>query len=122
MISLEKARRLTELGLVWEPKEGDRFIADYNNGLGPIPTQLVKCKNFGHPYPEYTWLPSLSQLLAEFEKQGWTYNLNNYDGHKVLAGYPNSMVLGPAKWFESSTPNDAAADALAWILQREEKN
>ena len=110
MLSLETAKALREAGLKWEPVLGDLFVADYDNGLGPTPVDVVKTNNFGEPGPEYMWLPHLGQLRAEIEAQGYDWFLktdycyvvnNNNQGQGIYA----------------DTPEEAAAQALLWILK-----
>jgi len=123
MISLEKARTLKAAGLVWEPKKGDWGF--WNNAEMPTP-QLVTY----NPDPKTvniknsTWLPSLSQLLAEIEKHGGCALYVFDSGLHVLekGAYELEMPKVEITEFESisfrsDTPEDAAASALIWILQ-----
>ena len=71
---------------------------------------------------ELVWLPSLSQLLAEIEKQGfiWVLDVSATNGNKVI-GYAMNIATS-LDWedeeeFRSDSPEEAAASALLWILE-----
>lgn len=136
VISLVKAKRLKELGLKWKPKIGDAYILhgldgesvlliDGTNGSGKDEsTKSTKSLNRIDP-ESLTWLPSLSQLLAEIANKGWDVGrlmihgggvksellLRRTDGEHIAADW--------SPWFTTSTPEDAAASALIWILEQE---
>lgn len=113
MLSLETAKSLKEAGLKWEPKMGDLFVADYQNGLGPTPVDVVKTNNFGDPGPEHIWLPHLDQMLAEMEKRGYNWILE-----KTKFGLYLCSVQGPLySIHQYNCPEEAAAQALLWILK-----
>ena len=119
MISLETARKLKDAGLQWEPQMGD-FM--YNNGI--IDCLDFSDMSFAAGYEDLThqgdvgFIPRLDQLLAEIEKQGWTWMLYapNNDGKygidvgKGLIYHSNQTVM-------ADSPEEAAALALLWILE-----
>lgn len=133
MISLEKAKCLKEAGLLWEPCFGEWVHVDGENKmivhvcegefgdykdircLSPF-TGIAK----GLRDLECVWLPSLSQLLAKIDTSGYTYFL-----YKRTGDGRASMVIwtGAGEVFDkwSTTPEDAAADALIWLLGQEQK-
>lgn len=114
LLSLETAKALKEAGLKWEPVLGDLFVADYNNGLGPTPVDVVKTNNFGEPGPEYMWLPHLGQLWVEIEAQGYDWFLKT--DYCYVVNNKNQ-----AQGIYADTPEEAAAQALLWILKAESR-
>ena len=116
MISLEKAKCLKEAGLLWEPKRGDKYQFFGVSDVSIMDRQIIV-----NPEADFlTWLPSLSQLLAKIDTSGYTYSL-----YKRTGDGRASMVLwtGAGEVFDkwSTTPEDAAADALIWLLGQEQK-
>ena len=116
MISLEKAKALKEAGLPWEPKRGDKYQFFGVSDVSIMDRQIIV-----NPEADFlTWLPSLSQLLAKIDTSGYTYSL-----YKRTGDGRASMVLwtGAGEVFDkwSTTPEDAAADALIWLLGQEQK-
>lgn len=119
MLKYETAKALQDAGLKWEPQLGDLFVADYNNGLGPTPVDVVKTDNFGDPGPEHIWIPRLDQLLVEIEKVfDWNIGSGEFwpDKPKYCMGlfYDGKYVKGQ---LYGDTPEEAAAKALIWILK-----
>lgn len=130
MISLELARKLKNAGLEWEPKILDVYT-EYGDG-GELLTNYIKPEkdisvlNFimKHEPDNYFCLYRLDQLLTEIERRGWRYKLasNDYGGHKYRVQLCVSNILNYNRWgdgFYANTPEDAAARALLWILERE---
>ena len=121
MISLEKAKALKEAGLLWEPQRGDLYY--YPNGefsgtlivMGSPPEWTIKLESVF----EQTWLPSLSQLLAEIERREWNWLLENNGEIEIWDDNPN--ILRKYFDFTADTPADAAADALLWVLGQEKE-
>ena len=127
MISLEKAKELKEAGLLWEPCFGEWVHVDGENKmivhvcegefgdykdircLSPF-TGIAK----GLRDLECVWLPSLSQLLTEIEKRGCSYQI---DGKNSPSDNDGMSI----KLFKAESPEDAAADALIWLLGQEQK-
>lgn len=117
MISLETAKALKDAGLAWKPKVGDRYLQEYCSGKEPV-IGIRATDNEGY-YQDtiQTQLPRLDQLLAEIEKQGWTWMLyapNNDDKYGIEIGaeliYHNNITV------MADSPDEAAAQALLWIL------
>ena len=122
MINLETARKLKDAGLEWEPKVND--FACFKDRRGIVRSVRwdeklslwVLVVDFDHhrdsgSYEYFTWLPRLDQLLAEIERQGWDWIMDK-----------GSMTLYRDKEWGSQffgVPDDAAANALLWILERE---
>ena len=136
MISQELAEKLKDAGLLWEPKEGDEY-----SHLGNSPEVFVKAligykskiatehlKIYDEEFPngrlttlkemlleKSTWLPRLDQLLAEIEKRGWKWDLyplkNKYC---CLATQTTAFPI----YEEEDSPEEAAGQALLWMLMR----
>jgi len=133
VISLEKAKCLKEAGLLWEPCFGEWVHVDGENKmivhvcegefgdykdircLSPF-TGIAK----GLRDLECVWLPSLSQLLTEIEKRGCSYQIDgkNSPSDKYRVCVTDGMSI---KLFKAESPEDAAADALIWLLGQEQK-
>jgi len=118
MISIEKAKQLKSLGLIWNPKLGDWYKADY----WPTPTLFtidtlrfddkeIKCiiENVKNA-ENNTWLPSLDQMLDEIEKYQYIFSLV---GEKLTLFKKLNLVIQ----FECDNREDSVADALIWILE-----
>lgn len=68
------------------------------------------------------WLPRLDQLLAEIEKRGYVWKLRSRaDGKYFVAlfGKNDENYLVQCYWTEADSPEEAAAQALIWILKQE---
>ena len=126
MISLEMARKLRDAGMEWEPKEGDW----YSDGIGLMAlTTGLTIETLTMPQDDnktlllfgkcFIWFPRLDQLLAEVGKRGWRWWLDQLinGGYRCLLIEDKRTGL-PEKRVEGSTPEDAAASALLWILDR----
>jgi hypothetical protein len=123
LLSLETAKALKEAGLKWEPQLGDYYVADYDNGLGPTKPQVAKVAEFGEPGPEHIWLPRLDQLLAEIEGLGYWWQIEIRDGAYICkVGLEGFMPggNGDTARLKADSPEEAAAQSLLWILQKEE--
>ena len=115
MISYDKAKRLKELGLQWNPKRGDWHKADYwpTPILFTIDTLRLDNKEIEcviEKVKENTWLPSLTQLLDEIEKYQYIFSLV---GEKLTLFKKLNLVMQ----FECDNREDSVADALIWILE-----
>ena len=138
MISLEKARALKEAGLVWEPDIGDMIYVNGEYGsvihvnqddngkyilivyvtAGGVTHYLNVYKH------DWIWLPRLDQMLAEIEARGYFPRLRKIAG----AGYVLTFYAANGKdhvtlmeFISAKTWEDAAADALLWLMGREGK-
>ena len=121
MLSLEMARKLKDAGLKWEPQQGDFFnwrestylFDKYSYQKRVLSEEKVS-----------VWLPRLDQLLAEIEKRG--YRVVSGAQHGELGKYTCTIYGHPlwnpsrAEYFTSNTREEAAAQALLWILEQEE--
>jgi len=117
MISLELAKKLKNAGLRWEPKNGDFFTTP---GTNLIQCAITPIRNIEYATSKVVWLPRLDQLLAEIEKRGYVYDLH----FSVLSGircYWCVLKQDDCCWYAKSadTPEDAAGQALLWILEQE---
>jgi hypothetical protein len=131
MLELKTAVALKNAGLKWEPQLGDYFntfecLNNGNDAPGLWDEEIQTAyetpgADIENMQKGSLWLPRLDQLLAEVEKQGyvWDISLNpaqdekyacwivNKDGHNCLWG---------------NIPEEAAAQALLWILEQEAKS
>lgn len=119
-ISLDTARKLKDAGLKWEPETCDTYYwpRKFNN-----PVQVMH-RDFDLLQKEQdtkgiVWAPRLSQLLAEIERRECWYSLARESG-----GDNYSLLLWKAhcgiEIFYATTADEAAAQALLWILWREQ--
>jgi hypothetical protein len=127
MLSLELARKLKVLGLKWTPKENDEV-------RGPLEGTYMS-KDVMQEYNELddvlketfiektTWLPSLSQLLAEIEGRGYWWETNHRsvdNGIRKYKTWVSKKHSNNNKWlYMADTPEDSAAQTLLCILERE---
>ncbi|MHB8122604.1 MAG: hypothetical protein ACYDG4_10665 [Desulfuromonadaceae bacterium] len=121
MITLELAQKLKAAGLKWEPKKFDLYNTEFIDRSSGIFSAWCDGQNLvSATGTKFIWLPSLSQLIVEIKRRGYSYNLyDNYpaDEHRCrLTNRESDTCAG--KW-SGGTPEDAAASALLWILERE---
>jgi hypothetical protein len=126
VISFETAKALKDAGLVWEPKLGDQIL---NPHYGK--PEITMCQNLPKIMPSYIiWLPRLDQLLAEIVKNNWGYRLSVLwiedfpAGYECLLSRREETEEGEWEEFEHcfdspESPEEAAAQALLWILRKE---
>jgi hypothetical protein len=122
MISLEKARALKEAGLEWDLQEGDWFSEPTFAG-GRTDTL------FGQGFEwdddddknneDHVWLPRLDQLLAEIEKRGWMWDLRQWSEPGKYVIFITRQEKFERYHSVSDAPEDAAADALLYLLGQE---
>jgi len=129
MISLEKAKALKEAGLRWEPKRFDLFtdgtktweVLEVYTGEGDI--RWIRGIGGWVTYGKnFTFLPRLDQLLGEIEKRGWEYACySKWEGKYNIEVYktdrPHNIFIRHKT--DADTPEDAAAEALLWIMKEE---
>lgn len=118
MISLEKARVLKEAGLVWGWKEGDFFIISWDS-IGEIHCCWSGYSGNYHGHKDDIWLPRLDQLLAELEKRGYRWDIGNLEGKYLIGLFDWESREYIKGQFYADTPEEAAAEALIWILKQE---
>ena len=117
MMSLETANDLKESGLKWEPNFGDMY---WWSGE----TNVVDKHEQGHANTmksSAVFLPRLDQLLAEIEKRECAWELSVDEADKppyAICLSSTSKEIGQ-KWFQADSPEEAAAQALIWILEQE---
>lgn len=121
MISIDKARALKEAGLKWEPKKFDLYtmaptVIDSRTIHHGIYCTGRKLSDLAMAVMgDRIWLPSLSQLLTEIEKRRYFWELNYLAEIRI-------WTYGFEKYFESEDSlEDAAANALLWILRQKER-
>ena len=131
MISLEMARKLRDAGLEWEPLAGDFYSWCGRNWLVDF-CQTSQAEILASQPDPALWLPRLDQLLAEIEKRGWEWtiysatpeNVKSVDIYEVIADeklYHCSVAQDKLGHISGRhTPDDAAAEALLWILSQKE--
>jgi len=134
MIKLETAQALKDAGLEWEPKWGDYFVIPevFADGISMLMDfGLIESYKANDPkdnwedaLKKYIWLPRLDQLLAEVEGRGFIWELiidRDWNGREYTAkGYcfyikNKNMIF---REFKADSPEEAAAQALLWILQQ----
>jgi len=118
MITLELAKKLKAAGLDWEPKGHDCCaLNDMEWLFGSLPEDFRRFSN----WDKLIWLPSLSQLLAEIEARGYSWDC------KCLPLRPECdpeyrCEIGGFGTFRTpiwgDTPEEAAGLALLWILEQ----
>ena len=126
MLSLETAQRLKAAGLKWEPQEGDfLYYHTYGEGseLGVISDSDMgehREESLDNIYTgEWIFAPRLDQLLAEIEKRGWKHELYS---HPEFGKYHCVIQKGGIRrLFDANSPEEAAAQALIWILAQKEE-
>jgi len=120
MISIEKAKQLKSLGLIWNPKIRDWRKADYwpTPTLFTIDTLRLNDKEIEcviENVKSDTWLPNLNQMLDEIEKYQYIFSLV---GEKLTLFKKLNLVIQ----FECESREDSVADALIWILENKCNN
>jgi len=117
VISLEMAKKLKDAGLKWEPQEGDWF---YYASMLDFIKDNEEAKGikgvYSYPHASFTYCPHLDQLLTEIEKY---YEWSLY---KDADGYKCDLFIDQGVYFtsdEQESADDAAAEALLWILEQE---
>jgi hypothetical protein len=117
MISLEKARALKEAGLKWDPCRGDWYFYISRRQFVKYTSEADVIKSDPES-DNYTFCPRLDQLLGEIEKYTgcalYVFGNNKYEVE----------VVDTKEWnhhFKADTPEDAAADALLWLMGQEGK-
>ena len=122
MIGLEKARALKEAGLVWEPKKHDlSTLLDAPWLDGPVSLRSVtaeSAKEWAND-ERIVFMPRLGQLLAGFKARGCGYSLDYVPGKGERISIWQDEDCEDVKHFAADTPEDAAADALLYLLGQE---
>lgn len=140
MLSLETARKLKETGLRWEPQIGDWFYylypyhSNYTLRIFTAHTCTITQKEFEKLLNDIKengiWCPRLEQLLAEITKRlpkeaiiGLEYpNWQEEKKWEIVGIGMDSKFPSHEHIFADDTPDEAAAQALLWILKVEKRN
>ena len=139
MLSLETAKKLKDAGLQWKPQVGDWFYTQSGNlefvaFKSSLAAEYIKTTNGNNEhYPnsrlmtgaeimqeDFVFAPRLDQMLVEIEKRGWTWMLyapNDEGKYGIDIG--NGSIYDNNKTILADSPDEAAAQALLWILERE---
>ena len=140
MISLEKAKKLKEAGLGWEPQIGDMFYWQNGKDWGIDALTSEDANNNLDEIRDYIdegfriFAPRLDQLLAEIEKRGYSWEMRTVIDEsqsvrfnaKNIAYWIHVWKTGHIEWEDGfkrafTSPSNAAASALLWILERRAK-
>lgn len=147
MISLETAQKLKEVaqklkeaGLEWKPGDlcYDRYgrlgIVTQTWGHGAIQMYSLETNTIEYGFGDScTVVPRLDRLLAEIEKRGWLWFLTwlTATDDKITSyccsiakeyspGQPRKRKYHVVEHdFPGDTPEEAVAEALLWILEKE---
>jgi len=121
MISLDMdmAIRLKEAGLTYDNDYGHFFWdLELNTVVYLVPAYLVE-----GGMKRYVFAPRLDQLLGEIEQRGWLPKLSWVSCHdRVITCYSCSIETmddAPDNGLFYGTMEEAAAQALLWIMTRE---
>lgn len=126
MLSLETAKKLKDAGLQWEPQIGDWFYNShgyvFDTTLDLLNEVTVLINSFARSYANRTivFAPRLDQMLVEIEKRGWTWMLyapNDEGKYGIDIG--NGSIYDNNKTILADSPDEAAAQALLWILEQQ---
>jgi hypothetical protein len=119
-VSLDMARRLKEAGLKWEPKENDIMVTPVPDDSERLVYTLLPPRIVYVNQERCTWLPTLSDLLDELEARGWVYSFGPMSDSKAICLWRRDWER-PTERFEAASNEDAAAQALLWVLERGEE-
>ena len=142
MISLEKAKKLKEAGLGWEPQIGDMFywqngkdwgiVIDVSGGdwwavFPPDGKEVAFCIEEADGFVSAR---RLDQLLEEIEKRGYSWEMRTVIDEsqsvrfnaKNIAYWIHVWKTGHIEWEDGfkrtfTSPSNAAASALLWIYE-----
>lgn len=129
MISLELAQALRDAGVKWKPQLGDCYRM--SNGKYTIFNEDRNFEFFrstintrNHGIYQNLLMPRLEQLFAEIEKRGYAYVVHSKDFHitKDYVLFECYLIDDTSmyKSFRATTIEEAAAQALLWILKEGE--
>ena len=130
MISIDKAKQLKNLGLIWNPKRGDWHKADYWPKPILFTTDTLRLDDKEIEYiieniknrDDEVWLPSLKQMLDKIKEYNWTYALYSENEIEIETRIEYVSIIDRHRNFEGEIIEDIVADALIWILQKEKEN
>lgn len=125
MIDLQTAQALKAAGLNCRPQIGDWYFSPFEI-INAIDFELYKriiTDDFIDEWKkESTWLPLLDQLLVEIEKHNRIWRIESESQGYAKGRYSISTYKDGIGWqdFWGDSPDEAAAQALLWILQKNE--
>jgi hypothetical protein len=129
MISTDTAKQLKNLGLGWEPRVQDEFVAKWppwsdQEVYDTVASDHPFMKQMGvvvgakgvYPRDSAYWLPPTETMLKRFQQRGITWLLRPgtitvYSRRKI--NQRNLLHL------KNQDQQQAVAEALAWLLQQE---
>ena len=116
MLSLETAKKLKDAGMQWEPNYADLYqlIIERIENIYCYDESILACLEINRYNP--TWIPRFDQMLAEIEKREYAWEMMR----GVIEVWHRYLPTG-CKKFVTETTDEAAAQALIWILGQEEK-
>ena len=117
MISLETAKKLKKAGLKWEAVSTDMYYKEFTSrtskGYGFYSAHNMDISK------DDIFAPRLHQLLAEITKRGKFVNLSGpYVRYGKWYCRLGGSVADPE--FHGDSPEEAAAQALLWILENKD--
>ena len=122
MLSLETLKKLKELKALGLPRHGDKIFYEPSKRCGIYHVNSLVYFNDGK-YAAYNpnyclKVPRLDQLLANIINQSWLYDLR---GHYGGGGEIDVWLYDydRAVNYVANSPEEAAAEALLWILEQE---
>jgi hypothetical protein len=120
VLTVESAKALRKAGLQWEPKADDHYYWIEAEGR-PVLDCISNAEMFCHSYQitqaarteKFIFAPVLEQLLAELKKHSefvkitWLVMDKKWD-----------CVIDARQQFLADSPEEAAAEALLWVLKK----
>ena len=118
MITLETAKKLKDAGLEWSytnTKRGDFYLAEFQDGTEGIFTIGSDGQNVQSDIIVFTFLPRLDQLLTKIDGRMYLWEIKSHM-YKKYTVFVFSKENIDGKTISADTPEEAAAQALLWIL------
>lgn len=119
-VSIELAKQLKDVGLVFVPQEGDCLALLYNRGCKSEYRKMVYLNEDDIEEYEETneevWLPSFSRLIKEIGKLGFRWNIGNLNDSCCAGLFDMDTRQYVHGQFYGDIPEDALGRALLWIL------
>lgn len=115
MISVEMARKLKDAGLKHEWQLLDLFDDMTDEDKGEPRFGVITRPSYD-PMEYAVWIPRLNQLLMEIEARGYKVWLRSKKNAWVMRVRGSGQGWQKSKYGDS--PEEAAAQALLWILEQ----